>query len=415
VNERKSFLTFDLLVIGGGAAGFFGALTAAEFSPKARIILLEKSGHLLSKVKISGGGRCNVTHQFSDVTSFSRNYPRGEKLIVRLLHQFSPLNTMQWFARRGVNLKTESDGRMFPETDSSQTIVDCLQHEIAKFRIPVGTGESVESIEPLETGFRVITSKQELLVKSILIATGGHPKLTGFEWLAKLGISISAPVPSLFTFNLPDHPLQSLMGLSVQDVRVRVESTKLDTRGPLLITHWGFSGPAVLRCSAWGAKELAALNYNFRIRLHWIPELTQDEIREFLSKQRISNPRKKVASRIFDSIPQRLWEALCSRSGISDSITWADLSGKLLNQLVESICADAYQVKGKTTFKEEFVTSGGIMLSEIDPQTCMIRKIPGLFVAGEVMDVDGITGGFNFQHAWSSGFVAGKSIAKFIQ
>ena len=402
---------YDLLVIGGGAAGFFGAITAANQKPSLKIILLEKSTHLLAKVKVSGGSRCNVTHDLTDKKAFSEKYPRGGKHVFKLLHQLGVDDTVDWFRQRGVELKTEADGRMFPVTDRSQTIIDCLMREAASYGIEIRTSESVLEILREVDGFQVKTSSATIQTKNILIATGGHPKTEGFNWLADMGFKIEPPVPSLFTFNLPDHPLKDLMGVA-QEVRISVDGTKLRETGPMLITHWGFSGPAILRASAWGARELAGLNYNFTVRINWMPELNPEDIREWLQKQRISSGKRLVVSRIFDSLTQRLWEALCSRAGINSEVKWAELPAKNFNRLIETITADAYHVKGKTTFKEEFVTCGGVSLNEIDSQTCESKKIPGIFFAGEVLHVDGITGGFNFQHAWSSGFVAGKAIGK---
>ena len=401
----------DLLVIGGGAAGFFGALAAAKHNTSLKIVLLEKSTHLLSKVKISGGSRCNVTHDLTDKKAFSEKYPRGSKHVFRLLHQLSVEDTIDWFMQRGVELKAELDGRMFPVTDRSQTIIDCLMNEAKSYGIEIRVSETVLEILKETDGFHVKTSAGQILTKNILIATGGHPRTEGFNWLKEMGFNIEQPVPSLFTFNLPDHPLKNLMGVA-QEVRLSVDGAKLRETGPMLITHWGFSGPAVLRASAWGARELAALNYNFTVRINWMPELNPEDIREWLQKQRVSSGKKLVVSRIFDSLTQRLWEALCSRAGINNEVKWAELPAKNFNRLIETITADGYQVRGKTTFKEEFVTCGGVSLNDIDSQTCEAKKIPGLFFAGEVLDVDGITGGFNFQHAWSSGFVAGKAIAK---
>ncbi|MFM2286084.1 MAG: hypothetical protein RLZZ543_1581 [Bacteroidota bacterium] len=402
--------TFDLIVIGGGAAGFFGALRCLELKPNARVLLIEKSSKLLAKVKVSGGGRCNVTHHLFDKKEFSKRYPRGEKHLFRLLHQFGPEETIDWFEKRGVPLIAEADGRMFPESDSSQSIIDCLMNAAEEAGLKINLQESVERIEPLEKGFALHTDKQILHCNNLLIATGGHPKAEGFNWIKSLGVEIIAPVPSLFTFNLPQHPLKELMGLSAQ-VRIRLEGSKLEETGPLLITHWGFSGPAVLRCSAWGARELEEKGYKTTIRIHWLPELKEDEVREWLSKVRISSAKKLVHTRLFDALPNRLWEALCIKAGIAGDVKWADLSGKAFNALISTLCADAYQVDGKTTFKEEFVTCGGVSLKEIDAMTCMSKRTPGLFFAGEVLDVDGITGGFNFQHAWSSGFVAGSAVA----
>jgi len=409
-NNKTDKTNFDLVVIGGGAAGFFAALRTLELKPKARVLLIEKSSKLLAKVKVSGGGRCNVTHNLFDKKEFSKRYPRGEKHVFRLLHHFGPEETIEWFQNRGVAIKAEDDGRMFPVSDSSQSIIDCLMQEADDKGLKISMNESVDKIIPTEIGFTLLTDKQTLSCNNLVIASGGHPKTEGFHWLQELGCEIIPPVPSLFTFNIPNHPLSDLMGLAAT-VRVRIEGTKLEEIGPMLITHWGFSGPAILRCSAWGARELEEKEYKATIRIHWLPELNEEEVREWLGRLRISSAKKHVHTRIFDALPARLWEAICKRAGISDEMKWADLSSKAFNSLVTTLCADAYSMQGKTTFKEEFVTCGGVSLKEIDSQTCMSRRIPGLFFAGEVLDVDGITGGFNFQHAWASGFVAGTAVA----
>lgn len=401
---------FDLVVIGGGAAGFFGAIQAASHHRGAKVLILERSAKLLSKVRVSGGGRCNLTNSIPDIKTFSRMYPRGDKHMFRLLHKFSQKDTVAWFEQRGVKLKAEPDGRMFPISDSSETIIQCLMEAASELGIRISTNEGIEQIETInEGGFRLFTSRQQIEASTVLIASGGHPKAEGFSWLQKLGFAIEQPVPSLFTFNIPRHELKPLMGLSA-NVRIRIEGTKLEETGPMLITHWGFSGPAVLRCSAWGSRELAERNYSFAIRIHWLPELSQDEIRDWLEKQRHSNGKRSVTNRVFESLPQRLWEALCIRAGIDTNTKWATLSAALFNKLVDTLSSDRHEVSGKTTFKEEFVTCGGISLKEID-NNCMSRRIPGIFFAGEVLDVDGITGGFNFQHAWSSGYTAGTSAA----
>lgn len=401
---------YDLIVIGGGAAGFFGAITAANEAQIKRILLLEKTGNCLAKVKVSGGGRCNVTHYLFDLKNFAAQYPRGKQHLFKLLFQFGPQDTINWFESRGVPIKNEADGRMFPQSNQSSSIINCLMQECENNKIEIKLHSTVTEILPTNNYFELTVNDEKLRCKKLLITTGGHPKKESFDWLHKLGLAIEPPVPSLFTFNVKNHTMVSLMGLSVEHARIRIEGTKLEETGPILITHWGFSGPAVLRCSAWGARKLAELNYKFNLRIHWLPDLTQDEIRDWLEKQRTSNAKRAVHSRVFDGIPARLWEHLCAKSQIDASLKWADISAKKLNLLVESISADLFEVQGKTTFKEEFVTCGGIKLSEIDSSTCMSKKIPNLYFAGEVLDVDGITGGFNFQHAWASGFVAGKSM-----
>lgn len=404
---------YDLLVIGGGAAGYFGALSAAEKAPTMRIAILEKTGKLLSKVRISGGGRCNVTNAERDLKVFSKSYPRGEKFIYRLLHLFGPDDTVNWFLRRGVRLVAEPDGRMFPESNNSASIVNCLTEAAEKAGINVLTSTALQSLQEdkVHQGFQVITSTRTLFVRYVLIASGGYHHLRDYAWISANQIRITPPVPSLFTFNLPQHPAQNLMGIALP-VRVKIDQTKLQEQGPLLITHWGFSGPAVLRCSAWGARILAEREYRFTPRINWLPDLQQEEVAEWLLKQKVHSGSKKMSFRVFDALPQRMWEYLLVRTGIDPESRWNEQKDSMLRRLAETLNSDVYHVSGKTTFKEEFVTSGGIALEEIDSQTCQLKKLLGVFVAGEAMDADGITGGFNFQQAWSSGWIAGNHCAK---
>jgi predicted Rossmann fold flavoprotein len=402
---------YDLLVIGGGAAGFFAAISAAESAPSMKICILEKTGKLLSKVRVSGGGRCNVTNSQDQIKAFSKSYPRGEKFIYRLLHQFNQQNTIEWFADRGVKLHAEPDGRMFPISNDSSSIVDCLMDAADKLKIHIKLQTAVQSVTKLDEGFQLACSTGPISTQFLVLATGGHQHAKDYQWIRDLGLQISEPVPSLFTFNVPDHPMKNLMGVA-SEVRVKIDKTKLQETGPLLVTHWGFSGPAVLRCSAWGAKVLAEQQYKFQPRINWLPDLNQEEVAEFLLQQKEYNSKKKTGQRIFDGIPQRLWEYLLERAGIDPETVWNEQKNAALRRLAETITSDAYTVSGKTTFKEEFVTAGGVSLDEIDHQTCMSKKIEGLYFAGEVLDADGITGGFNFQQAWSSGWISGKSVAK---
>jgi predicted Rossmann fold flavoprotein len=402
---------YNLLVIGGGAAGFFSALSAAESAPSMKIGLLEKSGKLLSKVRISGGGRCNVTNAQEQIKIFSKSYPRGEKFMYKLLHQFNQRNTIEWFMERGVKLHAEPDGRMFPISNDSSSIVDCLMNEAEKAKIQIQLHSGLQSFEVVENGFVVHTSTGSISTQFLLLATGGHQHAKDYQWIKEKGINITEPVPSLFTFNVPNHPMKDLMGVAT-DVRIKIDKTKLQETGPLLVTHWGFSGPAVLRCSAWGARTLAEQQYNFQPRINWLPDLNQEEVADFLLQQKEYSGKRKTIQRVFDGIPQRLWEYLLVRADIDPESIWMDQKNATIRRLAEIITSDPYTVSGKTTFKEEFVTSGGVSLDEIDAQTCMSKSIKGLFFAGEVLDSDGITGGFNFQQAWSSGWIAGKSIAK---
>jgi len=414
----------NVIVIGGGAAGFFCALTAARMNPDLHVTVLEKTNKILSKVKVSGGGRCNVTHACFEIPLMIRNYPRGTNFLKKAFHQFFTTDTIDWFKERGVPLKAEADGRMFPVTDSSQTIIDCLVREANKLGVQIIMNADVKKIEVSGKSFHLslannrnidshISSTDAGLLSAdfICIASGGYPKLSMFEWLEELGHSIQVPVPSLFTFNTPAHPITKLMGVSVNPANVKIVGTKLEQEGPVLITHWGLSGPAVLKLSAWGARELAANNWNFTVRINWIPQFDEPSLRKEMLMLRNSLARQKIISKNPFHLPQRLWEYFLSSSEINAESNWADLSSKSQNKLIQHLLQFEMEIKGKTTFKEEFVTAGGITLSEIDANTMMSKKIENVFFAGEVMDVDGITGGFNFQHAWTSGFIAGKTIA----
>ncbi|WP_276504230.1 NAD(P)/FAD-dependent oxidoreductase [Terrimonas pollutisoli] len=401
-----------LVVIGGGAAGFFCAVNAARMNPQLEVIILEKSGKLLSKVRVSGGGRCNTTHACFDIAEMSKKYPRGGNFVKKTFHQFFTTDTVQWFEERGVKLKTEEDGRMFPVTDSSQTIIDCLLREADRYNVKVKMNVEVKKINAQCSTLNVQCSNEERIDADwVCVASGGYPKSSMFEWLKELGHAIEEPVPSLFTFNIPNHPITKLMGVSVENVRVKIIGTKLEQEGPLLITHWGLSGPAVLKLSAWGARQLAVCNWQFSILVNWLPDFNEQQLMEKLQTLRFEMASQKIVNRNPFGLPQRLWEFFLEHSGVNKEKRWADLPAKDQNKLIRNLCASEFAIKGKTTFKEEFVTAGGIKLNEVDANTMMSKKIPRLFFAGEILDVDGITGGFNFQHAWTSGFIAAKSIA----
>jgi len=401
-----------LVVIGGGAAGFFCAVNAARMNPQLKVLLLEKTGKLLSKVKISGGGRCNTTHACFEIPELAKRYPRGQNFLKKSFHWFNTNDTIAWFAERGVVLKTEADGRMFPVTDNSQTIIDCLLREADKHRVEIQLNKEVKQIEKEENGFVIhLSNGNTIHANCICVATGGYPKSAMFEWLQQTGHTIEAPVPSLFTFNMPGHQITTLMGVSVPNAMVKVSGTKLSETGPLLITHWGMSGPAILRLSAWGARELAVKQYSFNIIVNWLGTETENQLRDRWQEIREANASQKIGNKNPFQLPNRLWLYLLEESEIQSEMRWADLPSKLQNKLIQILTTHQFQVKGKTTFKEEFVTCGGIKLAEIDPNTMQSRKTEGLFFAGEVMDIDGITGGFNFQNAWTSGFLAAKAIA----
>ena len=402
-----------LVVIGGGAAGFFCAINAANKNPNLEITIIEKTTKLLSKVKVSGGGRCNLTHACFSIAQMIKNYPRGENFVKKTFHQFFTTDTVEWFNQNRVELKTEPDGRMFPVTNSSQTIIDCLLSQVNKFGVKVMMNKEVKTLSVVGRQLSVqFANDENILADFVCVASGGVPKSLQFNWLKELGHTIEEPVPSLFTFNIPDNPIKTLMGISVEKAVVKIAGTKFIQQGPMLITHWGLSGPAILKLSAFAARELHKANYAFTIIVNWLPDLNEQTLKEKFSFYRNSLASQKIVNRNPFFLPQRLWDYFLQLSGININNRWADLPAKQQNILIKTLCAQEFNVKGKTTFKEEFVTSGGIKLNEIDANTMQSKIVPNLFFAGEVMDVDGITGGFNFQHAWTSGWIAGKAIAE---
>ncbi len=402
-----------LIVVGGGAAGFFCAINAALLNPDLEIILLEKSSKLLSKVRISGGGRCNVTHACFDIDEMYKKYPRGGQFVRKAFHQFFTTDTIQWFETRGVKIKKEADGRMFPVSDSSQSIIDVLMQEINNLSIEIRMNAEVKNIFKKGNRFSLnISGDRELESDYVCIACGGYPKTQMFDWLINAGHSIEEPVPSLFTFNIPGNDIVKLMGVSVPEAQIKIAGSKLIEKGPVLITHWGLSGPAIIRLSAWGAIEFQKANWHFTCIVNWLPSFSEIELRDKFQQIRFSLASQKIGIKNPFGLPNRLWEFFIQISGIKEDTRWADLPVKNQNLLIKNINASEFLVKGKTTFKEEFVTAGGIKLSEVDPNTMMSKKIENLFFAGEILNVDGITGGFNFQHAWTSGFIAAKNIAQ---
>jgi len=403
----------QLIVIGGGAAGFFCAVNAARMDRSLKVTIIEKSNKLLTKVKVSGGGRCNVTHACFDIAEMSKRYPRGQHFVKKTFHQFFTTDTINWFEERGVKLKTEDDGRMFPVTDFSQTIIECLLKEANKYGVEVLMSKEVKNLSMVDGQWLIKFSDSRLQTSDyVCIACGGYPKSSMFDWLKELGHTIEEPVPSLFTFNLPKHPIIKLMGVSVEKTKIKIQNSKLEEEGPLLITHWGLSGPAVLRLSAWGAREIKTKNYELKININWLPDYNEETLRKKIQELRNTNASQKIINKNSFGLPSRLWEFFTEQSGIKNEWRWADLPSTEQNKLIKNLCSYECEVRGKTTFKEEFVTAGGIKLNEVDANTMMSKKITNLFFAGEVLDVDGITGGFNFQHAWTSGFVAAKSILK---
>lgn len=396
-------------VIGGGAAGFFGAITCAETYPHSKVILIEKARQVLSKVRISGGGRCNVTHACFDPAVLVTNYPRGGKELRGPFSKFQPRNTVAWFESRGVTLKTETDGRMFPITDSSETIIACLLQQARAAGIELRTETAVTDCHKEGNQFVLVLNKgEELRVDRLLIATGGVPKAA--PWFDQLGHTIVPPVPSLFTFNVPISPLHELAGISVPQAKLTLGDSGLQQQGPLLITHWGFSGPAVLKLSAWGARFLHDKQYKVELKVNWLPDITEDKMREMLERCRQTHASKLVYGDAPVSMPKNLWKALLLMAGIPSEVRWTMLSKQHLRQLLQVLLASVFQIEGKSTNKDEFVTCGGIKLDEVNFKNMESKICPGLFFAGEVLDIDGVTGGFNFQNAWTTSWLAGQSL-----
>jgi predicted Rossmann fold flavoprotein len=403
---------YDIIIIGGGAAGFFTAINTAEMRPSLKIAILERGKEVLTKVKISGGGRCNVTHAEFIPKELSKNYPRGEKELLGPFHSFMTGDTLGWFEERGVAIKMEEDGRMFPTTDSSQTIIDCFTSEISKLDIDLLKSHPVKTIKKITTGWQIDTGKETLTAQAIVIATGSNPKI--WKLLESLGHKIVPPVPSLFTFNIKDQRITDLPGVATEaSIKVVGKKRKviLESEGPLLITHWGMSGPAILKLSAWGARLLEGLDYKFEIIVNWLLYETEEDVVEQLLRFKTKNAKQTLHKYAQFELPKRLWQTLLFASGISETEIWADISKKKLQNLANQLVASIFQVDGKSTFKEEFVTAGGVDLKEVNFKTFESKKQPNLYFAGEVLNIDAITGGFNFQNAWTGGYIVAKSLA----
>jgi len=401
--------SFDLAVIGGGAAGFFGAITAAEMNPDLSIVILEKTTKLLSKVRVSGGGRCNVTHHCFEPTPLSKHYPRGSKELKSLFRKFQAKDVVDWFESKGVKLKTEADGRIFPVSNNSQTIIDCFLKEAERHQIQIKLQAEVRKINPDKSGFTLDLNSERIKVRKILIATGGYNNLQSYDWLKPM--PIINPIPSLFTFNDSDKKFKDLIGVAVQLAEVKIAGTKFSETGPVLITHWGLSGPAIIKLSAWAAEYLHEKHYTFTALVNWTGTVTEEGIRKDLQDININHGKQKISSNSLYKIPSRLWVRLCELAEIDANKTWAELPRKNLNRLIEFIIRCPFEIKGKTTFKEEFVTCGGIDLKSIDLETMESKLIKGIYFAGEVLNIDGETGGFNFQSAWTTAYVAATSIS----
>ena len=395
------------VVIGGGAAGFFGACVCKN-SSQEEVLVLEKSGQLLSKVRISGGGRCNVTHACFEPKELAANYPRGYKALVGPFYRFGPQQTIEWFQERGVVLKVEEDGRVFPTTDSSQTIIDCLTNEAKRLGVRIQTHASVEHIEKNHDSFVVTTAGEKIFCKTLLVATGSSRPL--FDILKNLGHTIVSPVPSLFTFTVPTSPLLDLAGVSVKNIRASIEHSPFVQEGPLLLTHWGFSGPAIIKLSSWAARWLHDAQYKAALIINWVPHLSQQDVVHRLENER--NVRRSSVSEPCFDLPKNLWKRFVTLSNISSDLLWNALSNAKIAQLAHTVTRSSFAIEGKAPYKEEFVTCGGVHLDEVDFKTMQSKIVPNLFFAGEVLDIDGITGGFNFQNAWTTSWIAGNAMAK---
>lgn len=398
---------FDIIIVGGGAAGFFTAINIVEKNPKLKVAILERGTEVLSKVRISGGGRCNVTHACFEPNELVKFYPRGEKELRGPFHQFCSGDTIEWFEKHGVELKIEADGRMFPVSNSSQTIIDCFLKATQKLGITILTGQSVQSIFKKDNFWKIETQNENYLAERLILATGSNPKI--WEMLQTFGHVVVSPVPSLFTFNIKDSRIKELPGVAAQ-VTIKVKDTKLTSTGPLLITHWGMSGPAILKLSAWGARTLHDKNYQFTILVNWLNDVDTNQAEKILKDLKQEHAKKAVSKKSPFDFPNRLWESLVLASGIETETKWADLSKIQLQNLTNQLTNSTFQVNGKSTFKEEFVTAGGIDLKEINFKTMESKLHENLYFAGEIMNIDAITGGFNFQNAWTSGFIVANSI-----
>ena len=408
MSEKKK-----VIIVGGGAAGFFAAITCAEANPDLSVTILERGKSVLEKVRISGGGRCNLTHACFQPKPLTKFYPRGEKPLLSPFHLFQCKDTVSWFESRGVKTKTEADGRMFPVTDRSQTVIDCLLGAAQKAGVRVLTSTRVTKISLADDAseqWLVTTPAADYRADKLMLATGSNPKI--WAMLQEIGHQTIAPVPSLFTFNIKDERIKDLAGLSVPDALVKVPGTKLSANGPLLITHWGLSGPGVLKLSAWGARTLNEKQYNFNLQVNWLGNVNYNEAAEQLKVIKEENRLRLVVKYPQFDLPRRLWQRMITAAGIGEDRKWADLGKKQFNKLVTELTQGTYTVKGKSTFKDEFVTAGGVLLKEVDFRNFKSKNLPNLYFAGEVLNIDAVTGGFNFQAAWTGGWLAGRAMAE---
>jgi hypothetical protein len=397
----------DIIIIGGGAAGFFAAINIAEQNPSLKVAILERGKEGLTKVKISGGGRCNVTHAEFIPQDLILNYPRGEKELLGPFHQFMTGDTIEWFEKRGIALKIEDDGRMFPVSNSSQTIIDCFLSEAEKYRVEVLYNHSVKTIEKPDSVFKIETTQGDFASEKLLVATGSNPKI--WNILEHLGHTISQPVPSLFTFNIQDNRIKDIPGVVAKNIEVKVLNTNLWSEGPLLITHWGMSAPSILKLSAFGALEFAKRDYKFRIEINFIKQSFEDCMESLKALKQDLAKKTVYKSTQFD-LPKRLWHKMVLAANMNEDTRWADLNKSQLENLANQLTQAVFDVDGKSTFKEEFVTAGGVNLKEVNFKTFESKKIENLYFAGEVLNIDAVTGGFNFQNAWTGAYIAAKNI-----
>lgn len=401
----------NVAIIGGGAAGFFSAITVKENFPEAKVVIFEKSNHVLSKVKISGGGRCNLTNACDSVAELCKAYPRGGRELKKAFYVFNNKNAMEWFEKRGVQLSIQEDACVFPKSQDSQTIIDCFLSEITRLGIDIKTSYSVSSMihekDAFQLNFLGENQKSQIFDK-VIVTTGGSPKRQGLDWLENLNHKIEFPVPSLFSFNIPDESITELMGIVVENVLVRIQGTKIKSDGALLITHWGMSGPAILKLSSFGARELYDLNYETKIQINWMNEMNNELVFNELLKIAEENPYKLITNNHPYAIPSRLWMYFLEKCDLNPDRKLIELGKKGLNKLTNILCNDEYLVKGKAKFTDEYVTCGGVSLQSVDMNTMESKSCKGLYFAGEVLDIDGVTGGYNFQAAWTTAFVVGK-------
>ncbi|RKS55142.1 hypothetical protein BC962_0100 [Gillisia mitskevichiae] len=400
-------MNYDIIIIGGGAAGFFTAINAAELDPNAKILILERGKEVLTKVRISGGGRCNVTHAEFTPSELIKKYPRGEKELRGPFHSFMTGDTIAWFEERGIELKIEEDGRMFPVSDSSETIINCFLSETQRLGIKILKNHSVQNITSENEKWLINTSNGDFSAEKILIATGSNPKI--WKMLESLGHQMEAAVPSLFTFNIKDERIKDLPGVATF-ASVKIPEINMEDEGPLLITHWGLSGPAILKLSAWGARELNELDYKFKIQVNWLAQQNSEEILEQLLELKLKHAKQQLSKYAQFDLPKRLWKSLVLASKIAETDIWADINKKQLVLLSEQLTRSEFLVDGKSTFKEEFVTAGGIKLNEVNFKTFESKLQKNVYFAGEVLNIDAITGGFNFQNAWTGGYLAAKAM-----